>query len=235
MKGLLVRVAADQSRGGGGWNSPVDPFSGDFVYVAIPETRPVHPGLNTPYATICSALSRMHCSLPAHLVGADMHLDPDFDYLSYGDQGKKAKQICSKLGPDDFLAFYSGLQDVCSMRLVYGLIGLFVIKEILPCATVPKSQWHTNAHTRRILTARASDVIVRGQMGLSGRLKQCIEIGSYRQGAYRLFPHLVEAWGGINVKNGYIQRSGKIPEFLNGNRFYDWFCAQNPVLLMQNN
>jgi hypothetical protein len=30
-------------------------------------------------------------ALPAHLREQNMHLDPDFDYLTYGDQGERAK------------------------------------------------------------------------------------------------------------------------------------------------
>ena len=35
MKGLLVRIGVDQAYGR--WNAPVDPVSGRFVYVPIPE------------------------------------------------------------------------------------------------------------------------------------------------------------------------------------------------------
>ena len=45
MRGLLVRVAADQSSGGGHWNGPVNSKTGEFVYVAIPESAAVYPGL----------------------------------------------------------------------------------------------------------------------------------------------------------------------------------------------
>ena len=38
MKGLLVRVGADQSEGGGRWNGLVNSRTGEFVYVPIPET-----------------------------------------------------------------------------------------------------------------------------------------------------------------------------------------------------
>jgi putative DNA base modification enzyme with NMAD domain len=37
VNGLLVRVGADQAYGG--WNAPVDPDSGQFVYVPIPEAE----------------------------------------------------------------------------------------------------------------------------------------------------------------------------------------------------
>lgn len=46
---LLVRVGADLSAGGGLWNGPVDTRSNEFVYVPIPETKPVHVGMEKPY------------------------------------------------------------------------------------------------------------------------------------------------------------------------------------------
>lgn len=84
---MLVRVGADLSAGGGSWNGPVDSQTGEFTYVAIPENRPVHAGLEKPYAALVPALARFGVSLPAHLAGRHMHLDPDFDHLTYGEQG----------------------------------------------------------------------------------------------------------------------------------------------------
>jgi hypothetical protein len=37
----LVRVGADQTAAGGHWNGAIDSESGEFVYVAIPETAPL--------------------------------------------------------------------------------------------------------------------------------------------------------------------------------------------------
>jgi hypothetical protein len=42
MRGLLVRVGVDQAYGH--WNGPVDPASGQFVYVTIPEERSLSSG-----------------------------------------------------------------------------------------------------------------------------------------------------------------------------------------------
>lgn len=97
MKGLLVRIAVDQSEGGGSWNGPVDSHCRCFAYVPIPESRASHFRLNKPYGSVASTLVSFGCSLPSHLVGKNMHLDPDFDYLTYGDQGNRANQIQSKL------------------------------------------------------------------------------------------------------------------------------------------
>ena len=64
MKGLLVRVGADQSAGGGHWNGPVNSRSREFVYVAIPESSRSHEGLNKPYADVCGVLGAFGHPLP---------------------------------------------------------------------------------------------------------------------------------------------------------------------------
>jgi hypothetical protein len=236
MKGLLVRVAADQSEGGGYWNGPADSVTGQFVYVAIPESAPMHPGLDKPYAALGSPLADFGATLPPHLFQQNMHLDPDFNHLTYGDQGERAKQIRTKVGPGDLLVFYAGMRDVRpAAGLVYALIGLYVVEALLPALAVPVAQRHENAHTRRILATGASDVVVRARREVSGRLERCIPIGDYRERAYRVWPKLLAAWGGLSVNNGYLQRSARLPEFLQANRFYDWFLAQNVALLPRNN
>jgi hypothetical protein len=236
MKGLLVRVAADQSEGGGYWNGPVDAATNRFAYVAIPETQQVHRGLNKPYSAFSSALATLGSSLPPSLAGANMHLDPDFDHLTYGDQGERAKQIRNKLGPGDLLVFYAGLQSTArTVGLVYALIGLYMIEDIIPALNVPITSRHQNAHTRRVLPATATDIVVRAQKEVSGRLDRCIPIGDFRSRAYRAWPHLLRTWGGLSVKNGYLQRSARLPEFRIADKFYDWFTAQKPTLVTRNN
>jgi hypothetical protein len=235
MKALLIRVAADQSEGGGHWNGPVDSSTGQFAYVAIPEERQIREGHAKPYSLAIPALAKFEKKLPDELASRNMHLDPDFDHLTYGDQGTRAQQIRSKLGSDDLLVFYSGLKDVRpASQLVYALIGLFVIEEILLAKDVPGNRWHENAHTRRHLSSEANDIVVRARYDVSGRLKRCIPIGDYRQRAYRVWPNLSEEWGGLNVKDGYLQRSARLPEFLDAARFYAWFINQSVPLISNN-
>src|SRR6266404_2356353 len=120
MKGLLVRVAADQTEGGGFWNGPMNSRSREFAYVPIPEAKTIQRGLQKPYGLIASAVQRFGRTLPQGLANSNMHLDPDFSYLTYGDQGQRAKQIQSKLGEGDLLVFYAALADTISARrLVY--------------------------------------------------------------------------------------------------------------------
>ena len=69
----------------------VDSTSNKFAYVAIPETRAVRAGMEKPYSALAPALVKFGVTLPNHLRARHMHLDPDFDYLSYGDQGARAR------------------------------------------------------------------------------------------------------------------------------------------------
>jgi hypothetical protein len=90
-----------------------------------------------------------------------------------------------------------------------------------------------NAHTRRRINS--DDVIVEGQMGKSGRLLQCIPIGEYRDKSYRVRKDLLKVWGGISVKDGYIQRSAMPPTLKNPTKFMRWFKHQKPFLIERNN
>ncbi|MDE2200804.1 MAG: hypothetical protein KGJ41_17475 [Rhodospirillales bacterium] len=236
MTALLVRVAADQSGGGGNWNGPVDGRTGAFAYVAIPEGTPVHPGLEKPYRDLLPALAPFGTGLPDHLAGRHMHLDPDFDRLTYGDRGERGKQLRAKLRPDDTIVFYAGLADARNRRsLVYALIGLFVVDRLSFAVDLPPPLRDCNAHGRRILPEGADDVIVHGCPGVSGRLARCIPIGEWRDRAYRVRHDVLEAWGGLSVRDGYLQRSARLPEFPAPDRFHAWLADQRPVLIARNN
>src|SRR5206468_11380338 len=96
MKALLVRIGVDQAYGG--WNAPVD-AEGRFVYVPIPEkpSTAFHAGLERHYAEVLPPLQRFckehrrdlnrDLRFPQELLERPMHLDPDFEYLTYGDEG----------------------------------------------------------------------------------------------------------------------------------------------------
>jgi hypothetical protein len=214
----------------------MDSTTGHFAYVAIPESSPSRPALSTPYTGVKPALTQFAANLPQQLGMRDMHLDPDFEYLTYGDGRERAKQIRTKLSPDDLLVFYAAMRNVQSpQQLVYALIGLYVVENIVDALAVPAVRWHENAHTRIRLPANANDIVVRARRDVSGRLERCIPIVDYCDGAYRVWPHLLTAWGGLKVKNGYIQRSARLPEFRNAKRFYDWFRAQAVPLARRNN
>jgi len=236
LEALLVRVGADSSIGGGGWNGPVDAHTGKFVYVAIPETKPVCAGMEKPYSGLDTVLALFGVILPARLRMQHMHLDPDFDHLTYGDQGERARQLRTKLKSGDMIVFYSGLLNARSRSaLVYAIVGLFIVDEITQAADIPIMYRHINAHSRRMLVPGAEDLVVRARRGVSGRLERCFPIGEWRDRAYRVRRDLLEVWGGISVKDGYLQRSARLPEFVNPSRFLTWFTSMNPILIQANN
>ena len=233
---LLVRVGADISVAGGSWNSPVDSSSGEFVYVPIPEAIEVHPGLEKPYASLTPALAKFGVGLPTHLRERHMHLDPDFAHLTYGDRRERAKQLQAHLCAGDMIVFYAGLADLRGeARLVYAVVGLLVVDEIVRAFDVPPEQRDCNAHTRRLLSPASQDVVVRGRPRVSGRLQHCLPIGEYRDRAYRVRRDLLEEWGGLSVRDGYLQRSARLPRFLDADLFLAWLERQQPVLIKANN
>jgi hypothetical protein len=235
VKGILVRVGADLTIGGGGWNGPVDTQSYRFAYVPIPERKQCLPGLETPYRMIRDPLASFQVNLPPDLDSGLMHLDPDFEYLTYGDRGAKGKQLMATLSRDDLVVFYSGLRDVRSRNLVYAIIGLFIVERIVPARGIAAGDRHRNAHTRRVLPPDADDVIVVATYRGSGRLTRCIPIGEYRSRAYRVTQTLLAAWGGVSVRDGYLQRSAVFPLLQDASVFRKWWEAQDVELVRANN
>lgn len=244
MRAYLIRIGVDQAYGG--WNAPMDPRTREFVWVPIPETRPMRVELKRTYAEIVPALKSFEQShtdarpglvrLPYALQSQQIHLDPDFSHLTYGDSGTRRGKGLTELGKDDVLVFYAGLKPVAQSehQLVYALVGLYRIAEVVRAGSVPSTRWAENAHTRCIETEPA-DVIVRGESGHSGRLRRCIPMGEFREKAYRVQNPILDAWGGLSCKNGYLQRSAVLPTFLEPAKFMRWFDAQQPELIAANN
>ena len=245
MKGLLIRVGVDQEYGG--WNAPVDMGSRQFVYVPIPDGREkeYRLGCRRDYQPIAEALQQFaplvdgpgdsRPSLPTLLATRFAHLDPDFEHLTYGDNGERRGLAIKKMGPGDILAFYAGLRSIGDHhRLVYALIGLYVIRRVVPARSVALEHFDQNAHTRWS-TISKNDVIVWAKPGLSGRLERCIPIGEWRARAYRVRKDILSAWGGLRVKDGYIQRSIRPPAFEKAETFYLWFRSQGVSLVRKNN
>jgi hypothetical protein len=246
MQALLVRIGIDHAYGG--WNAPADPASRRFVYVPIPE-RPktrFHPGCRRGFDEVIPEIRRFadafgldaarDLKLPAELDHHAMHLDPDFAHLTYGDVGDRRGAGIRKLTPGDLLVFYAGLRsiDPAERRLIYALTGLLAVEEIVEAADVPRTRWKENAHTRKVKRG-ASDIIVRGRRGSSGRFDQFIPIGEWRAGAYRVRRDVLQAWGGLSVKDGFIQRSARPPRFLDADRFSRWLEDQEIELIAHNN
>jgi hypothetical protein len=245
VRATLVRVGIDLTAGG--WNAPVDPATNEFVYVPIPEAArfPQRPALATTYAAVAPALARFAAqrpdapsrfvTLPPNLASAPTHLDPDFDRLTYGDDGTRRGRTLATFEAGDLVVFYAGLRPLapCPHRLVYALVGLYRVAAVARAADVPRARWHENAHLRR-LVPRGTDVIVRADPGRSGRLRRCIPIGERRAGAYRLRRELLEAWGGLTCKDGFLQRSAVPPLLLDPARFLAWLERQRPELVAAN-
>ena len=241
MKGILLRVGIDKSAGH--MNAPFDPESGQFVYLPIPERHPFKDGLEVRYDQFeepLRALSeraelRKSTELPSHLKGAGCHLDPDFSHLTYGDQGNRGR-IIKKLEKGDFIAFFASLRPLRSCResLCYGLIGIFTVDRVCRVRDMPMQDFHRNAHTRR-LSPNPKDIIVFGDPKSSGRFDRCIPIGARRNAAYRVTEECLDSWGGLEVKDGYIQRSVNPPFFTQPRTFREWLDCQAPTLRHSNN
>jgi hypothetical protein len=233
MNALLVRVGIDSTDGY--WNAPMRLATGEFAYVTITDTKPLRDGMSRSYDEFASVAANFGERLPEWLRGQPTHLDPDFNFLTYGDQGQRAKRIRTQIGFGDLLVFFAALRPVdgSPRPLIYALIGLYVVEEIVEAKSVPKARWAENAHTRRL--PGDSDIVVRAKRGISGRLRRCIPVGELRDRVYRVRRDLLEAWGDLDIKDGYIQRSVRLPAFLDAERFYRWFLSQKPELVEENN
>jgi hypothetical protein len=87
----------------------VNPDTLEFAYVPIPEEEQIRPGYQRSYHTFKDSCRRFEAAFPETLLKRYAHLDPDFEYLTYGDEKKKGGQI-RELVEDDILAFYAGLR-----------------------------------------------------------------------------------------------------------------------------
>ncbi len=245
IRALLVRIGIDQTFGK--WNAPVAK-DGHFVFVPIPESlgTEFHPGLNHEYSEVLPALKQFctehhlendkRLSLPKSLLEQSMHLDPDFARLTYGDEGARRGSKMKNLKDGDLLVFYASLYPVypCQHKLLYALIGLYVVQEVVLASDILESRWFENAHVRKVKRS-PTDIVVRAKPGCSGRLDRCIAIGEFRDRAYRVEREVLDSWGGLSVKDGYIQLSGVPPEFSNPRQFLKWFEKQAVQLIPRNN
>lgn len=112
---------------------------------------------------------------------------------------------------------------------------MIVVHRVVPAAQQPLANADGNAHTRRVLSADSDDVIVMGSPRGSGRLSRLIPIGEYRSKAYRVRSELLDAWGGLSVNDGYLQRSAVFPSLIDPSKFLAWWNCQRPELFRMNN
>jgi hypothetical protein len=66
-------------------------------------------------------------------------------------------------------------------------------------------------------------------------LERCLPIGEWRDRAYRVRRALIDEWGGLSVKDGYLQRSARLPRMIDPTRFQRWLESQKPILFQANN
>ncbi len=244
MKVILVRVGIDSGEKSGGWNAPVN-SNNEFAYVPILEDegrgkgirkkKPFRPGYKTTYKefkTQCEKFGEEHELTPK---SDCCHLDPDFRYLTYGDEGRKGKQLENlKLVKNDILAFYAGLKppNAGPGKLVQALIGLYRLADTPKKALcISHPDWCKNAHTRR--EPEKDDIVFSGMPNVSGRLERCIPIGEYNASkrGYYLARDIQEKWGEPNP----IYLFGFHHELCHPEEFDKWFKSQNVKLKESNN
>jgi hypothetical protein len=80
------------------------------------------------------------------------------------------------------------------------------------------------AHGRRV--GAEEDYVFWGDPKESGRFQRALPIGEFRDRAYRVRRDLLDAWGGLTVNNGSIQRSARPPFFKQPSRFLKWLAPQ---------
>lgn len=241
MRGLLVRVGIDQSYGG--WNAPCC-ADGAFCYIPM---RPQNPeefdqGFETTYDEFEQVYQRFageEPHFPDKLHQKTCHLDPDFRFLTYGDRDQRAKRISEffKGSPDNFIVFYASFKPMESDRepLIYAIMGFYRFQNVGLANQVPLDRRNQNAHTRLANYERGNDIVVFADKNTSGRLKRLIIIGERRKNKqYYVQENLFNMWGGIS-SNGWIQRSVYLPQFCDPEKFLQWFYAQNPEFVHENN
>jgi hypothetical protein len=182
MKAILVRVGVDQAYGA--WNAPVNPETGEFVYIPIPD-GPAK-AYTRGFAEIDAALadfaakngvSGLRC--PESLRQRNMHLDPDFENLTYGDNGKRRGSAIAKLTSGDLLVFYAGMRSINPPRkLVYALLGLFVIEDVVRAVAVPPERWHQKEGSMAPFDQRSMARPIRFGMALPASWsRRCAQLG----------------------------------------------------------
>ncbi len=255
MRAILIRVGADGTHDGGEWNAPVHRESGRFVYISIIEdTVAFHHGCERRFDEVADpllAFLREHREPAAYWTrridakrGHPMHLDPDYEHLTYGDNGDKRGSALREFASGDLILFYSGLEAIpAADELVYALVGVYVIDEVVKSAPlVELSRRAENAHTCKA-AIHPADIGVRARPEVSGRCERCIPIGGKRAGDrsnYYLLPNVEAAWGGFVTADGSrwkspcLNRSATPPLLGDPLGFVKWWQSQEMPLVRRN-
>ena len=219
MKALLLRVGID--KGTDGALAPIF-FDGSFEYIPLSEknvntheektfnnTR----GLNGKYYS---------CYLPEKIKNRKLHMDPEFETFTYGDQTAKRNYLL-KLEKNDLLVFYAGLtpyNNTVHEEALY-IIGYFQVEEVLDFNGLSTSErrhkcriYQNNSHIK----SEGLDelVIVHGRQETSKILEKALLISKKKLNkigrSYHAVSPEMENLLGIS---GSIQRSIP-PRFITG-------------------
>lgn len=239
MNGVLLRVGCDSTEKGGRWIPPVDPRTWEYAYVPIPEGEYEHDTPCPTYERFEDNVRRFGVSLPPYLPPSrTVHMDPDFGSLSVGEpyhQGRGLSsrgRVLAELQLGDFIAFYASFLPTSTYgeRLAYCLFGIFHIREITCVGELPLELRARCAHGRR--SGALKDLVVWADPRTSGRFPRAIPIGGFRERAYRVRRDLLEEWGGLAVRDGYIQRSAIPPRFCDPEKLLGWLESRVPRLAL---
>lgn len=239
-KGLLMRVGIDQTYGK--YNSPINPNTNDYMYLPIPQgSDDFKSGMRTsyddllPYFESWCQRNATAIDFPQNLAQISCHLDPDFDFSTYGDQATGRGLRIGELKEGDFLAFFASFKPItkCDHKLIYALYGIMVVDKVLRVADVPDTELHKNAHTR-VNNINNDHWVVFANPSLSGRFSNAIPIGEFRDGSYRVKKEILDGWGDIGVKDGFIQRSVCPPWFNKPDQFLKWLEMKQVKLINSN-
>lgn len=238
-KGLLMRVGIDQTYGN--YNAPINPSTNDYMYLPIPQGNDFISGMETTYATALpyfeSWCQTNHTKIEflKHHNFEGCHLDPDFDHSTYGDQATGRGLRVGELNEGDFIAFFASFKPItkCDHNLIYALYGIMVVDKVLRVSEIPENEFHKNAHTR-VNKKNPDHWVVFANPSLSGRFNRAIPIGEFRNGSYRVKKEVLDVWGDIGVKDGFIQRSVCPPWFTKPERFLKWLEDQQVKLTNSN-
>ena len=206
-----------------------------LLTVPIPDGEQ-HRNYATPYTSVMGAIAQFaNVQIPEALRTRMMHLDPDFEQLTYGDNGARRGRRIAALGAGDFIAFFASLRPTrpVAHNLVYALIGLYFVREVVVANTIPHSRSGENAHTRRLKHSE-TDVIVRRSRRPADDCDAVFRLVSCAADAIASAP-TCSSHGSASCRDGYIQRSAVPPVFLQPDRFLAWFEAQAPELVRANN
>ena len=240
-KGLLMRVGIDQTCGE--YNAPINPFTNDYIYLPIPQGEDVFmPGMETlfvdilrPFESWCQQNGTAIEFLPEEQLNKGCHLDPDFDSSTYGDQETGRGLRVGDLRKDDFLAFFASFKPIapCDHNLIYALYGIMVVDKVERVADITENEFHKNAHTR-VAEKNPDHWVVFANPSLSGRFSSAIPIGEFRNRSYRVKKEILDEWGDIGVKDGFIQRSVCPPWFTKPEQFLKWLESKQVKLINSN-